>query len=67
MSILGLVAFIAIATPLEVVSQSTPPCEDETVVVTGTKMSVDPEDPWIYECMGTFTNCTDVWVVACQE
>ena len=24
-------------------------------------------DPWIYECMGAFTNCTDVFVIGCRE
>lgn len=64
LSVLGLVVLFVVATPLEVVSQSAP-CEDEVITITGTKMSENPNDPWNYECMNTFTDCTDVFVLGC--
>ena len=67
LSVLGLVAFIIVAAPLEVNSQSPTPCEDEVVAVSGTKMNQSPLNPWVYECMGEFANCTDVFVLGCPE
>ncbi|WP_339700009.1 hypothetical protein [uncultured Roseivirga sp.] len=70
LSVLGLVAFFIVALTFKVKSQDPPPpppCEGEVVAVSGTKMTINPNDPWIYECMGAFTNCTDVFVIGCRE
>jgi hypothetical protein len=68
LSVLGLVAFFIVAMTLQVNSQNpTPPCEDEVVVVSGTIMNENPNNPWNYECMGEFTDCTDVFVLGCRE
>lgn len=66
LSILGLVTVLTAALTFEVKSENPPPCEDEIVVVDGTKMNENPKDPWNYECMGEFSNCTDVWILGCQ-
>ena len=66
--ILGLVTVLTAALIFEVKSQNLqPPCEDEIVVVDGTIMNRNPKAPWNYECMGDFTDCTDVWILGCQE
>lgn len=67
--VFGLVALLTVSLTFEVKSQQvpTPPCEPETVVITGTIMNENPNDPFNYECMGAFTNCTDAWVVDCRE
>lgn len=66
----GLVALMIIFATIDGKSQDDPPpppCEEEVVVISGTKMNVNPENPWNYECMGDYTNCTDAWVLGCPE
>jgi hypothetical protein len=67
LSVLGLVTVMAVALTFDVNSQETTPCVQEVIVVDGTKRNVNPEDEWNYECLGTFSDCTDVWVLGCPE
>ncbi|WPZ11519.1 hypothetical protein [Roseivirga spongicola] len=65
--VLGLVALFTVGLTLDAKSQSSPPCEPEVVVITGTIMNENPNNPMNYECMGAFTDCTDAWVVDCKQ